>query len=112
MKKEEIGIATKSIVLGVFDSNNWLYFRNRGCIGYGRFYTITGDCNSIIEKVERACELASQIIFCLDMVYFPIDINESVTCSELQLICNNTILFNKTIFVKGDNVIQFDKNLL
>ncbi len=115
MKKEEVIITDKSIVLGVFFTDNYQYFTNRLCYTYHKFKEINKQwfqCASILETVKTTCEIANQIVFILDDVYFPINPNKSHTCMELQLICENIKFFNKTIFIKGENVINFDRNLV
>jgi hypothetical protein len=61
--------------------------------------------------VRYAGQIAQMIIFILDDIRFPIS-KSSITCQELELICEDGELFDKTIFVKGENVIDFDKNLV
>lgn len=115
MKKEEIVITDKTIVLGIFTTNAFYYFESKGAVDYGEFYyKVPGVPNTIdvLDSVQMACNWAEKIIFVLDRVEFPINPSKSITCGELALICKNEDLFNKTIFVKGDNVIDFDRNLV
>lgn len=110
MKREEIHITSHTIVLGIFTENNFEYFLRIGAMGYGEFGS--GIIGGVVDTVEWAAKASEKIIFVLDGVYFPINPTESFTCAELELICKNEQLFSKTIFVKGENVISFDKNLL
>jgi len=115
MKIEDIVITDKSIVLGVFSTDSYMKCRDLGCYPYYRFKDICPnwiDIYSVIEMVADASKIAKQIIFVLDDVHFPINPEKSVTCAELLLICQNDRFFEKTIFVKGENVINFDKNLV
>jgi len=111
MIKEWIELKEKCIVLGIFGTNTYNYFRNKpGVIGYNVFNAwYIGD---VMHCVHNAAIWAEQIIFVLDDVKFPINILESITCQELALICSKEDLYNKTVFVKGDNVIEFDRNLI
>lgn len=113
MKKEDVEIIGKTIVLGVFDTVTFRYFViQRRAISYSRFEDWSAYEESLFTKVEIACEMADKIIFVLDDVHFPIDPQESITCMELKIVCDNKDFFNKTVFVKGDNIIDFDKNLV
>lgn len=115
MKRDQIVILPKCIVLGVFNTDTFLYFKcDTNAISYSRFEDELGINwkGSILDRVELACERANQIIFVLDDIQFPINPSRSFTCSELKLICDNADFFAKTTFVKGDNIIQFDKNLV
>jgi hypothetical protein len=115
MKIEDIVITDKSIVLGVFSTEAYSKSRDLGCYPYYRFKEICSDwmqISSVIDMVKLASNAANQIIFVLDDVHFPINPEKSVTCAELLLICQNDRFFEKTIFVKGENVINFDKNLV
>lgn len=120
MKITDIVIKEKCIILGVFGTIafnvaskipnvlSYIHFEELIEIDYNQRYKH----GIVIEKVLQAAILAEQIIFILDDVKFPIDPSNSVTCGELQLVCENPHLFNKCVFVKGDNVIEFDKNLV
>jgi len=115
MKIEDIVITDKSIVLGVFGRDTYYKLADMGCYVYHEFRLICNnwwECSSIIEIIKYTCNAAKQIIFVLDDVDFPINPEKSVTCAELLLICLNDRFFEKTIFVKGENVINFDKNLV
>jgi hypothetical protein len=119
MKTSDIVIKEKCIVLGLFETrtfytissiNNvrdWASFSN-----LPRTLTSYTSTSGIVRVVENACFWAEQIIFVLDDVQFPIDIERSITCEELALVCRNDEFFNKTIFVKREEVINFDKNLI
>ncbi len=118
MKLEDIVLGSKNIVLGVFSTDTFRWVKlNLPVLTYSAFDDLIGDIpnwddGKIIDIVSKAAYKADKIVFILDDVHFPIDIQQSITCEELQLICDNEELFNKTIFVKGDNVINFDKNIL
>lgn len=118
MKRQEIVLDPheKNILLGVFSTDVFEWGRSSlPVFTYGTFDAVIDgdvDFNNIMDTVKRAAEKASRIVFILDDVHFPIDVDRSVTCGELKLICDNDELFNKTIFVKGENVITFDKNLV
>ena len=117
MKREQIILDphVKNILLGVFFTDTFKWAQNNLPIwAYGRFdRVIEGYINweDVLDTVERAAKAASKIVFVLDQVYFPIDLTYH-TCRELKLICENDELFNKTIFVKGENIVTFDKNLV
>lgn len=115
MKKEEIQIPKRTIVLGIFGGDTFNWFRDtKDCVSYQRFYDYIPYIREwgILENVEKACNWAEKIIFVLDNVHFPIDPASSYTCGELKMICKNPEFFNKTVFVKENNVINFDKNLI
>jgi len=123
MKTTDIVIKEKCIVLGIFGTDTFRHFDNKKTVNnsfiasYHNFKDIIGGdvwmaCNSITQVVRATCLKVDQIIFCLDGVQFPIDPSRSHTCSELEMVCKNNKIFNKTIFVKEDNVIEFDKNLI
>jgi hypothetical protein len=101
----------KDILLGIFETDTYFQLKCIGFIGYPIFSKWSKD-HPILKKVEYACIHAHKIIFILDWVYFPINTKDSITCAELELICKNDEFFNKTIFVKGENVINFDKHLV
>lgn len=121
MKKEEIEIVDNTIVLGIFNTETFQYFRfNTGVITWFNLHELLASVSTrinkhedpVLNRIELACSVASKIIFILDDVHFPIDIDRSTTCGELSIVCENEELFKKTVFVKGDNVINFDKNIL
>lgn len=112
MKRRYIKTKPCTIVLGIFDTDTFRYFEyDRKVASYGTF-SEWYDESGVINVVRHACNKADMIIFLLDDVQFPIDPQNSHTCSELELICKNEEFFNKTIFVRGENVIDFDKNLV
>lgn len=115
MKKEELDVPYHTIVLGIFKEPTFRYFHSRRALQYDEFWMFEGvyaDDDGIVDTVEKAAKWAKKVIFVLDGVRFPIDAKRSITCAELQRICNNEEIFAKTVFVKGDNVIDFDKNLI
>ena len=114
MKTSELKPKEKTIVLGVFSTITFRYINKLPNVyGYGTFHEWHSNrYATILEQVEMAGHIADMIIFILDDVHFPIDPSISITCKELELICKDDELFNKTVFVKGDNVIDFDKNLV
>ena len=112
MKRRYIKIKPCTIVLGIFDTDTFRYFNGRANVASYNTFINWYERSTIIQTVTFACNKAEMIIFVLDDVQFPIDPQNSYTCSELELICKNEKFFNKTIFVKGKNVIDFDKNLV
>jgi len=114
MKRKGIKLKKKCIVLGVFHTKTMNYFKyDRKVMSYGGFSEeYDEESLGVIQIVELACQDAKQIIFVLDEITFPINPLKSITCKELELVCKDYTLFNKTVFVKGDNVIEFDKNLV
>ncbi len=116
MKIQEIEIKPKTIVLGVFNTEPFDVLRSMGAHPYYTFIkwgiTESGRTQSIIKTIEKAAEIADSVVFVLDEVQFPINTKKSVTCLELDMICRNEELFNKTVFVRGEEVINFDKNLV
>lgn len=118
MKITEIVPNEDTIVLGVFSTSTFGYISNlKNVYGYSKFtqwYKDEPDYinTTIVDFVRHACEIAGMIIFILDEVHFPINPKKSHTCRELLLICENDHFFDKTVFVKGENVIDFDKNLV
>jgi hypothetical protein len=113
MKKEEVKVTSKTIILGVFHTNTFDYFvKIKGAVYFDQFANWCSDMCNLYEIVENACYKANKIVFVLDDVHFPINPEKSITCRELQIVCDNEDYFNKTVFVKGDNVIDFDKNLI
>lgn len=116
MKIHDIEFKPITIVLGVFNTKTFSYFRAQDdeiVHTYSSFLNwYRADKWKTIEVVENACNKADMIIFILDDVHFPIDPSKSITCRELELICQNDVFFNKTTFVKGENVIDFDRNLV
>lgn len=124
MKIDELTATGKSIVLGIFATKTYkiLQFRNQFC-GWEDFYywsNVIDNSNEpkcstseVIQKVLNAATIADKIVFVLDKITFPIKEGcPSYTCNELLLICRNDEFYNKTIFVKGENVINFDRNIL
>lgn len=112
MTRESVVLKDRNIVLGVFSTDTFRYFENMpDVVGFGTFYEWKKGMK-IMESVHNAAKWAELIIFVLDDVHFPINVERSITCKELVLICTNDTLYNKTIFVKGDNVIEFDRNLI
>lgn len=114
MKITDLKPTNKSIVLGIFSEKTFQEFDNLGFCAYYDFYhwpPIIAKY-SLIRQVENACIQADKIIFVLDGIYFPINTDYSIACKELELVCRNDQYFNKTIFVKGENVINFDRNIL
>lgn len=119
MKREEIILDPheKNIILGIFDTStfNW-FMENKPVIEYSTFsewlIELPGECYDIINYVEHAAQIAKKIVFVMDDIHFPLNIPDSYTCAELDLICHREDLFNKTIFVKGENIVTFDKNLV
>lgn len=112
MKKEEVAILPDTLVLGIFGTKNYGYFMKQGCITYMVLTDRYPGVYGIIDIIENGCKDSNKIIFILDGVKFPIDIKKSITCQELLLVCSNEDFFTKTIFIRGDNVIDFDKNLV
>lgn len=115
MKKEEVDVPYHTIVLGIFKEPIFKYFASRGALQYDEFWmfdSIYAHNDGIVDTVEKAAKWAKKVIFVLDGVRFPIDAKRSITCAELKRICEDDDLFEKTVFVKGDNVIDFDKNLI
>lgn len=116
MKIHDIEFKPITIVLGVFFTKTFDYFKKQksGEVKtYGTFVNWwPGPEWDTIQVVEFACNRADMIIFILDDVKFPIDPDKSITCKELLLICQNDVFFNKTTFVKGENIIDFDRNLV
>lgn len=120
---------TNTLLLGVFSSKTFSYYRNLGVFNYSTLYGKVG-ANPLpwFEKIEKdhpnymttwfikeianMMEWAKTILFVLDDVHFPISLERSITCRELYMICSQPHLFEKTTFVKGDIVIDFDKNLV
>ncbi len=117
MKASEIAITEKTILLGVFGTKTFVDFRtkNKSIKWYTDFWKMCnpeGEYPAVLRLVRLACEYADKIVFVLDDVHFPIDVKNSVTCAELELICKFEEFYNKTTFIKGENVIEFDRNLV
>lgn len=112
MKIADFKPIDNTILLGIFDTSTFQYFKKQKNVDSYAVFSGWTDAMRIIDIVEFACNRANMIIFVLDDVRFPIDIRSSHTCAELELICKNDTFFNKTVFVKGENVIDFDKNLV
>jgi hypothetical protein len=114
MKITELEINPETtIVLGVFETSTFIYIRDvKGAKEYGDkpLFDIYA-AHSVMNAVTCACSKAEKIIFILDEVIFPIN-DDFFTGMELIFICKHPNIFDKTIFVKGDNVIDFDKNLV
>ena len=108
MKIQDVVIEDMAILLGIFSTDSFRYFSHKDVMTFGDFEQLT----NIITTVDLACTRASQIIFILDDIQFPISPKHSYTCAELELICKNDEFFDKCVFVKGENVIEFDKNLV
>ena len=110
MKIDKIVVIDRCMMLGIFRTSTFQELSSRkGIETFGNFST---GLMGVIEEVNDAAGRYNQIIFVLDDIQFPISTGSSFTCMELELICNNEEFFNKTIFVKGENVIEFDKNLV
>lgn len=118
MKASEIKATEKTILLGIFSTETFHEFRytRYGFKVFGTFRSLFQESDEqypgILGLVKRTCEWSDRIIFILDEVQFPINVKESVTCAELELVCKFENLYNKTIFIKGENVIEFDRNLV
>lgn len=119
MKISEIEITSETILLGVFGTKTYEYFKSKNISSWGDYiYALTpitppnGYFSGVARYVYAALIKCDKVIFVLDEVHFPIDIKRSITCEELKLICQHEEFFKKTVFVKGDNVINFDKNLV
>lgn len=119
MKIQDVVIKEKCIVLGVFGTDTFEYFKGiKKVMSWGDFPSLPMDeewekaGGYILSKVLYVAKQTDQIIFVLDDIHFPINTDRSMTCSELEMICKRPELFNKTVFVKGKNVIEFDKNLV
>jgi len=114
MKTKDIVVKNNAIVLGIFDTSTYSKIKEiHHLMSYYYFTMLWGIENDpALINVERALENCEQVIFILDDIKFPINVEESITCGELQMVCQNDEYFKKTIFVKGDNVIDFDKNLV
>jgi hypothetical protein len=112
MKRSEIEIGPNTLLLGIFSTETFHYFYTTDCENYRNLVPRYPKATSVIDIVKCGAIDADKIIFILDDIHFPIDIDKSITCHELYLICSDEKLFNKTIFVKGENVIDFDKNIV
>lgn len=115
MTRDKIEMKGLTILLGIFGTECYEYFDGQtNAKGWGYFRSLLPDTEgyTVIHTVKEVCEIADQIIFVLDLVQFPINPAQSITCEELELICSRPEFFNNTIFVKGHEVIDFDKNLV
>lgn len=112
MKVCEINCKPTTVLLGVFSTDTFKEInKTKKVFTYHKFWEWIAVGTGIVETVKHACSKADMIIFVLDDVHFPIS-SESYTCRELEMICKNDHIFNKTVFVKGEDVINFDKHLV
>lgn len=115
MQLKDLQPANCTVLLGIFDTPTYGHVcKLKNVNGYSQFHDWdpSNYNKDVIKAVSFACQIADMIIFILDKVHFPVNTEKSITCKELVLICGNEELFNKTVFVKGDNIIDFDKNLV
>ena len=100
-----------TILLGVF-AGKYYYRESYNALPYHQFPS--GVYDPIMERVGRACKMATKIIVLLDDINFPIRNSEKeykipYTCREIELICNNDEYFNKTVFKLDGQIVNFDK---
>lgn len=115
MTAQEFQFKPGCIILGIFNTEMYYYLENeKKLIPWSDFRRLLRlrEYKSVLETIQLMAHVAPQIAFVLDDIYFPINPNRSTTCGESEIICSDPQLFEKTVFFKNNQVINFDKNLV
>lgn len=126
-------IKPDTFLLGIFDTESYRIHLNKPTvIGYGGLSRMevckprwkegemivkfalgkSFDHLHILTTVATGCLEYNNILFILDDITFPININKSITCAELQMICKIPEFHNKTTFIKYGKIVGLDISIV